>query len=738
MLFAEVIVPRHIAKSFTYRIPSSMLEVIAVGQRVFVPFGRVELEGVVISLNHHLPFGIPATSIKEIRAMVTNAEGQLPPGLFELSHKIADYYVSPWGQCLRLVCSPLLKSRPSLTRYTITEQGRLALSADHCPDDLRPILERIARRSRGVLSSTIQSTRSGKRAGLVDTLIKNSWVSAAPGLNADRDSNPPSRTLLLDDSERGISPDRISVSVELPDSDSSWNALVAEYLHAQSIKKLVLHAGWQHRLRRLADAVQQAYGINRSTIVVSGEAAKAVWLSQTIATLTGLPVTLADSTTRSDQYHRPVNQPSIVIGTRSAIFVPLHRIGLIWVDGEEDPALKELQEPRYHAREVALWRAESERALLVLASAHPSLESRFDEEADLHRVPEEAALRPKIDVVDLRNEPGGSLLSQKLIHAMYQALKAHAGIVLFLNRKGYANTLVCRDCGWVPRCTTCSVPLAYHREPVILACRYCAVMEPVPNCCPICQAIRLHPLGEGTERVEAEVRRLFPDAKTARLDGTTLRRPASSRTLWASARAGTWDVLIGTQALFQKEPLPPQQLIGILHADSGFHISDFRGAERAYHLMIDAAGLAKPADAGGQVIVQTKFPTHHAVQALLSGQPELFYHEELAARRLLNYPPSCHLANLWIIGKDLLNVEQAAKRWSTFLEHSDDRQEAVTVLGPVPAIGAQTRGYHRHRILVKATQRRTLSHRITDTVQKMERLYPKGQVKFVVDIDPVE
>lgn len=738
MFYAEVIVPRHIAKSFTYRIPSTMTEYIGVGQRVLVPFGRVELEGVVISLSHQLPLGIQAASIKDIRSVVTNPEDQLPSALFELSQKIADYYVAPWGQCLRLVCSPLLRGRTSPTRYIATEQGRTALEAGHCPDDLRPTLERIARRSEGILSSTLYSTRPGKSAVIVDTLIKRSWVSVRSLTNVGKNSSSQPGTPLTPGSEPGTSPAPVSAPVELPDSDPTWNTLVDESLRTHRKKKLVLHASWQHRIRRLVDAIQQAHGMNKSTIVVSGEAAKAVWLRDTLATLTKLPITLTDGSTRLDHCHPEGKQPSVVVGTRSAIFVPLQRVGLIWIDGEEDPALKELQEPRYHARDVAVWRAEREGSLLVLASAHPSLESRFDEEADLHTIPGEAARRPKIDLVDLRNEPHGSLLSRNLILAMHQALADRASIVLFLNRKGYAATVVCRDCGWVPRCTTCTVPLAYYRERIMLACRYCAVMERVPDCCPICHAIRLTPLGEGTERIESEVRRLFPHAKTVRLDSTTLRRSSSSHGLWTSARGGTWDILIGTQTLFQRDPLPPQRLVGILHADSGLHVSDFRAAERTYHLMVDAASLAKPAAAGGQVIVQTKLPAHHAIQALLTGQPHLFYDEELSARRLLNYPPICHLANLWIIGKDLHIVEQAAKRWHALLELVDDPQQAVTVLGPVPMIGTHARGHHRHRILVKAIQRGTLARRITETVQKMECVYPNRQIKFVVDIDPVE
>jgi primosomal protein N' (replication factor Y) len=504
------------------------------------------------------------------------------------------------------------------------------------------------------------------------------------------------------------------------------------------MQKLVLHAPWPDRIRRLADAIQQAHSQNRSTIVVAGEIARATWLKQLLSTLTGLQITLAHSSLGSDrleQIHGSI--PTVVVGTRSAIFAPIKSIGLIWIEGEEDSALKEPQEPRYHAREVAGLRAESEQALLVLASAHPSLESKFDAAAEHHYVSHDVALQPKIELVDLRKEPGGTLFSHKLISAMQEVLGNHRTILLFLNRKGYATTLVCRDCSWVPRCASCAVPFTYYREAARLACRYCGSSDGVPDSCPLCHASRVNPIGDGTERVETETRRLFPQAKIARIDGDTLRRAASARQLWESARSGAWDILIGTQALFRREPLPQHGLVGILQADSGLHVSDFRSAERTYQLLIDAASLAYPALEGGRVIVQTRLPTHHAVQALLSGNPDHFYEEELAARRLLYYPPLCHIAELSVIGKNLEVVQEAATQWATELARSACGHESLIVLGPVPVITRRPRNHH-HRMLVKAADCRTLSRRVHDSVQSLEQQYRRGQIKFGIDIDPVE
>lgn len=737
-LYADVIVPRHIARAFTYLVPPTLAQSIAIGRRVLVPFGHTVLEGVVISLSNHLATEIKSASIKEIRSLDYDGQASiLPPALFELSRKVAEYYVAPWGQCLRLILPSITSQKPSAARYVVTAEGRAALEAGHCPDYLKPILDRIARRTRGILSSTLQPTRQGNTVR-IDVLINRSWIELMPWDNADVEFQEPHRRLTLDEHDRRT-PMGDMLAETLPEVDSSWKTHVAHCLHSNHMKRLLLHAPWEHRLSRLVDAIQQAHSMKKSTIVLTGEIAKASWLKQVLSKLTDLQIILARPSLGWGRWQPDQGQiPSVVVGTRSAIFSPLRSIGLIWVEGEEDPTLKELQEPRYHAREVALWRAESERTLVVLASAHPSLESRFDIEAEIHHVPQEVALQPTIELIDLRNEPAGTLFSYKLIRAMHDALQTHAKILLFLNRKGYAGTLACRDCGWVSRCDSCIVPLTYYREAGRLTCRYCGKVDQLPDLCPLCRTPRVSPVGYGTERVEVEARRLFPQAKIARLDRDTLQHSASSQALWEGVRSGAWDILIGTQALFRGEPLPRYGLVGVLHADSGLHISEFRAAERTYHLLVDAASLACPASTGGLVIVQTRLPTHHAVQALISGNPNHFYSEEFSARRLLHYPPLCHLADLSVVGKDLSMIEEAAKRWSADLEQNVPDQEPLIVLGPVPAIRRHPKGRQQYRILVKGTTVTALSRRIHDSVQKMERAYRKRGIKFVVDIDPIE
>jgi primosomal protein N' (replication factor Y) len=738
-LYADVIVPRHLAGTFTYLVPPALAPALEIGHRVLVPFGRTMVEGAVVRLNDHPPTEIATASLKEISSL-TKAEGEseISALLLTLSRQIAERYVAPWGQCLRLVLSANPAPRASASRYVVTEQGRAAWEAGRCPEGLRSTLERIVRRSAGLLCSTLRQSRNPAGRQAIEALEKRSWitvVSAGGGASFSGGSRRPIGN--------NVSPSMFQRVTAVPgavaEPDSPWVARIAEYLRANEARKIVLHAPWEYRVSQLAGVIREAQALNRSVLILAGEVAKAEWLTQRLSILTKTPLTLLrPSSGVAPRVPARGGVPSVVVGTRSAIFAPLRSVGLIWVDGEDDPAFKEPQEPRYHARDVAAMRAESEGALLVLASAHPSLESRMDVAAETYTVQPEAARRPSFELVDLHEEPGGTLFSGRLVLAMREAMERAAGVLLFLNRKGYAGALVCQDCGGVPRCTGCAVALTYYREASRLVCRYCGAEASLPDSCPMCRAVRLSPVGEGTERAELEARRLFPRAKIARLDGDTLRRSASARRLWAGVEAGEWDILIGTQVLFQKGPLPTRGLVGVLQADSGLHVADFRAAERTYHLLVDAVSVARPASEGGRVVLQTWLPAHHAVQAVITGVPSRFYDEELSARRLLSYPPACHLICLSVSGKESQAVEAAAQEWKRTLERSLGGQETVTILGPVSSTGGRRRGRYRYQILVKGTDQVLLCRWVQQSVQKMEEEYRRGGIKFIVDVDPVE
>jgi primosomal protein N' (replication factor Y) len=751
-MFADVIVPRHLAKTFTYLVPPSLVSRVGVGQRVVVPFGRTTLEGAVVGLTRDLPSEVNVSQLKAITS-VSDGDGLsgFSPGMFELSRQVAEEYIAPWGQCLRLVAPPARAVAQPKWCYVVTSQGRLALEQGRCPDAHLPLLQRIARRKKGLSASTIQlSRRNSDRRQALMFLEAQQWILRSEG----KVSNRPSRI------RRSEAESELSIHAFVPLTPAVAVMQRLHMLMQASPTRALIDGVLDYRVGIMARVAQFVLEQGQSVLIIIGEVVRAQWLAQVLQEATTYPVTLQSrGVSGVDGELNGKVTPQIVIGTRSAIFYPLRSIGLIWVDGEEDSALKEPQEPHYHAREVAWMRAQRESVLLVYGSAHPSLEVSSIGEIERLAQSREPDSFPQVELVDMSREFGGLPFSATLTAALRATMAQQDRAILFLNRRGYAGALVCRDCGWVPRCPSCAVAFVYYRESARLACRYCGRRESLPETCAACGASRLSPIGEGTERIEQEVRRLFPGARILRIDRDTTRGVVSTHRLWHQVHARTWDILIGTQALFQREPILPVGLVGIVHADSGLHLPDFRAAERTHQLLVDAVNLARPAPSGGRVILQTSLPMHHVMQAVAVHDPAIFYDEEIQARRLLGYPPVQHLIYLTVSGKDRRLTELAAQRWVSELHKilsirlastpsgsassqqslsADPQSQGIVVLGPVAATGVGSRGILGWHIMVKGGDRTAMRDGVRRSLDTMERAYPGRTFKFSVDVDPVD
>ena len=757
-LFADVIVPRHLAGPFTYTVPSSLRPTLRIGHRVLVPFGRSIIQGAVIALSHVLPQGLDRVRLKEIRSLLTEGvAADVSSNLFQLSRQVAEQYVAPWGQCLRLVLPPALKPQAQVSRYELTEQGRAALIArEPCSVKARALLTRLGKKPSGLR----RSSRSPDPGDLLDDLKVRGWVVEVHDL-------PPNSTVLLTRPTRPANQVGFNVTAPLIlDPTMSWSEPLFSALKRQQPTRVLVQAPWTDRLRLLQQTVRQVLDRGRTILIIVGEAERAQWVADLIRDeKEGIyPVCfhsgLSDQLKAEmwDQIHRQIVR--VVVGTRSAIFLPLTAVGAIWVEGEDDAALKEPQEPRYHARDVAWLRAQDEQSVLVLSSPHPSLETRAEVEQQgivvLKPTPPDA--RPNVQVVELRGHDRGTVLSQPLVEAIGHAISRRAGVLLFLNRKGYAGALVCRDCGQVPRCPVCRVALMYSRQAGRLLCSYCGDVTPLPETCISCSGPRMQLIGEGTERVEEDAKRLFPRAAVVRLDGDTMRQPSQAEALWRRVEQGEWDIIVGTQLLLRRGPLPAMGLVGIVQADAGLSVPNFRSAERTYHTLLDAVSLADPAGAGGQVIVQTCLSSHHAIQAVAQNDESIFLSEELSHRTALGYPPIVHLIALLVSGTNEKMVHQAARTWVDQLTACTPpavtghtaaakapsttqpigRSDRLTVLGPVPSPVPKLRGRYRWQILVKSLEREAGLDAVRNTVKEMERTYQRRAIKFDIDVDPIE
>ena len=758
VLFADVIVPRHLAGPFTYIVPLSLRPTLQIGHRVLVPFGRSILQGAVIALSQVLPQGLDRTRLKEICSLLTEgAATDVSSNLFQLSRQVAEQYVAPWGQCLRLVLPPVSKPRAQVSHYELTEQGRVALSAQElCSVKARALLTRLGKKPSGLR----RSSRSPGPADLLHDLKARGWVAEIQAL-------PLATMAPFIQQNRLASQDDSDISASLtPDPAMSWAEPLFQALKGPGSKQVLVQAPWPDRLKLLQRAIRLVLDRGQTVLIIVGETERAQWVAGLIRNdEAGIsPVCfhsgLSDQLKSEmwDQIHRQAVR--VIVGTRSTIFLPLTAIGAIWVEGEEDAALKEPQEPRYHAREVAWLRAQGEQAVLVLSSPHPSLETKAAVE---HRgiflrniMPSDA--RPNVQVVELRDYGRGTVLSQRLVQAIGQAIGRRAGVLLFLNRKGYAGALICLDCGQAPRCPACHVALMYSRQAARLSCSYCGDTASIPETCGSCSGPRMQLIGEGTERVEEDAKRLFPQASVIRLDGDTMRRPAQAEALWRRIEQGRWDIIVGTQLLLRHGPLPTMGLVGIVQADAGLNVPDFRSAERTYHMLLDAVSLADPAGAGGQVIMQTCLSSHHAIQAVAKNDESVFFLEELSQRAALGYPPSVNLIALLASGTNEKMVRDAAMAWVARLtacsspcvagkavsakvsatDQSIGRSDRLTVLGPVPSPVPRLRGRYRWQILVKSSEREAGLEAVRITVKEMERTYLRRAIKFDVDVDPIE
>jgi primosomal protein N' (replication factor Y) len=441
----------------------------------------------------------------------------------------------------------------------------------------------------------------------------------------------------------------------------------------------------------------------------------------------------------------------VVVGSRSAAFAPLPGLGAIIVDEEHEPAYKSEESPRYHARETALQRCRLTGAPVILASATPSMEVLALRDAgdtlDLE-LPPVPALRGRVKMiaVDLREErlKGGEIISGRLRAAIKRTLSRKGRSILFVNRRGVASALFCRDCYYTPGCPRCSTVLAYHGEAGQMACRVCGHREMIFSACPRCGGSLLKPGSPGTLGVEKEVLSVFPKARTRRMDRDTVSGKGHLEKIFRDFAGGGIDVLVGTQILARGLHWPKVSLVGIVDADISLQRADFRSAERTFQLITQAAGRAARGLTRGEAIIQTHHPEHYAVQAVLRDDPEIFYGQETLLRSEVGFPPFSRLILLVVEDRD----QEALLRNAGLLRKGLDRALAgeapseevgvVEILGPHTAPRSRQRGRHRLQILLKGPDPDLLRRVVRETVAASGLYQGRNRGKIQVDVDPYD
>jgi len=425
-----------------------------------------------------------------------------------------------------------------------------------------------------------------------------------------------------------------------------------------------------------------------------------------------------------------------VIGTRSALFAPIANLGLIIVDEEQDSAYKQEESPRYHARDLSLVRARGAGATVLLGSATPSMESFNHLQTRKYQglvLTKSAPPSSSVQIVDLRKAPRSGFLSQPLKEAIVRHVTQKEPVALFINRRGFARGILCRDCGYTALCPACSIPLAYSKEAKQLCCHYCGRTLPPFDRCPNCHGARLIAVGSGTERVVEEVKALLPDARIERLDRDRVRGKLKRQEVAQLLVEKRVEILIGTQLLLSWPELPFFSLTGFVWADQGLHFPDFRASERTFQLLTTVLQRSK-----GEVLIQTYTPDHPAIRFAVQQDYEGFAQTELQTRKALGLPPYRHLIRIVLKGREEAQVHRSAESLSTILRRIAGERKQLSILGPVQAPISKLRGRYRWHLLLHGQDPGPLHDWSAVGIQAWEKKRPKAGVRIEIDVDPLQ
>lgn len=800
--FAEIAVDLPVEGTFTYRVPEELRGDLRTGRRVLVPFGRRTVTGYVLGLLSAPPEGVtgvkqvidlldafPIFDAKRLEfyrwlssyyfAPLGEVLSLTHPGGASVSSRRFFYLTDKGREALdEGGLSPVEQDILSHSRKGITHA---ALLKRLHPRPVQASVERL--KKAGLLTEEMRLKGGGSTktelfysvaandAGVDDKLkrspiqakifkfISENGTSTGARLREEFGSvaSPLSRLVekgFLSVEQRQVMRDPLS---EITPREARY-APNAEQKKAiaeitASIKKggyapyLLYGVTGSGKTLVYLDVLEEAIKAGRRAVILAPEIALTPWPAAYLADRFPGKVALAHSGLsegeRFDEWRRVVRgEAQIVVGARSALFSPIENLGLIIVDEEHETSYKQEDGVKYNARDAALALGRTLGITVVLGSATPSVETFHNAHTGkLKMLPmrkrvEDRAL-PLIEIMDMKGKKG-TVISERLAALMEGALNDGHQALLFLNRRGFSNSLLCRDCGQTFACLNCSVTLTMHKSRRTLKCHYCDFTIPIPDECPCCGGVNLATPGAGTERVEEEVRALFPKARIGRMDRDTTGKKGSAKKIIDAVEAREVDILIGTQMVSKGHHFPGVTLVGVVSGDTSLNIPDFRSAERTFQLITQAAGRAGRGEAPGEVVIQTLNPDHYCLLAARTHDYEAFYSEEIALREEVVYPPFVRLCSLRLEGPAEARVAAVARELRKAADRFLTAKKApgITVLGPVPALLAKVRGRYRFQMLVKGPDVKRLHPFIKALKKGFDERKAQG-VTLIVDMDPL-
>lgn len=710
-MYADVIVDissGRLDKSYQYQIPEELLKQAVIGAPVCVPFGKRKQKGYIIGLSNE-------PKIEESRIRLIEGIEQkgrvITSQMIELAYYIKENFGGTMNDALRTVL-PVKHTIKAVEKKTLL----LAASREETKDALAQAVkkkhvakERLLRELlnqkelpwnivTGKLAVAPSAIQSLVKAGLVKIRVETNYRDPT-----DRIAEEQKQDIFVLNKEQQTIRDAVL---------KDWNSGI--------YRTYLLHGvTGSGKTEVYLSIIEEVVKQGRQVIMLIPEIALTYQTVLRFYRRFGKRVSILNSKMsqgeRYDQCLRAEREEiDIIIGPRSALFTPFPNLGLIILDEEHENSYKSEMPPKYHAREVAVKRAELCHASVLLGSATPSLEAYERAETKeyklftMNRRAVPGAVMPKVSIVDMREELKNrncSIFSVVLREKIEECLRNGQQSILFLNRRGYAGFISCRSCGYVIKCPHCDISMTEHDNGTLL-CHYCGEEQKKPERCPVCGSPYIAGFGTGTQKIEAFVKREFPSAKVLRMDADTTKKKESYEEILSSFSCGNADILVGTQMIVKGHDFPNVTLVGILAADLSLNANDYRAGERTFALLAQAAGRAGRAEKAGEVIIQTYQPEHYSITAAAAGDYETFFKQEMAFRRALRYPPAAHILALLILSlkEDAADAAAAAiAGWSE--EFLKEKQiEGLVRIGPVPASLSKANDVYRRVIYFKQNQ----------------------------------
>jgi primosomal protein N' (replication factor Y) len=730
VVFAEA--PRG---EFTYLVPQRLRGHVAPGSRVRVPLGKGNRSILAYCIDVS-PVATSTGKLKEITRVIDDPP-LLTAELLDLTRWLAGYYMCDLGPALEAVVPASVRGQAGTREITVyhvaagvaSRMAELKLSPKQA-SILRYLLD----------SPTPQTVAEITRA-VICTTAPISALRAKGLIRAER-----RRVLQVQRVEHPVPP---RPAWNLNTAQQAALDAIRRALHATESRTVLLHGvTGSGKTEVYMQAIEQVIGFGREVIVLVPEISLTPQTCERFRSRLGSVAVLHSHLKPGDRHAEWLRiargEVRVVVGARSAVFAPVPHLGLIVIDEEHESSFKQDHVPRYHAREVAARRAGRAGIPLVLGSATPSLESWYraqQGEYELISLPERVLERPMphVETIDLRNEYGrGPLrgaISRPLHRAISAELEAGSQIILLLNRRGFSTHVQCPACGHVLRCPRCDIALTHHRSEERAICHYCNYRVPTPETCSNCRFQGMRFGGLGTQRLEAEVRARFAGVSCLRMDTDSMRKPGSHETALKRFHDGEIQILLGTQMIAKGLDFPNVTLVGVVNADIGLHLPDFRAGERTFQLVTQVAGRTGRGDRGGRVLVQTFSPDSPAIQAAVRHDYQRFAQSELPERKEFQYPPFTSLTRLVFRGDSPLATESFAQAIADAIRnHLDATATRARLLGPVPAPLARLQGKYRFHVLLQSRDQEGIRRAIQHAADQLT--CPPG-VRWIIDVDAV-